>query len=93
MKPKTTPPSCPTPIGGSPDGGVPAAQSAESFETIFERLSAIAGQLEEGALSLEASVALYEEGMTLAERCQALLSDVEERIEMLRERANGDPQP
>ena len=35
------------------------------------------------------SVALYEEGMRLAEQCQVLLADVEQRIDVLRQRANG----
>ena len=46
-------------------------------------------QLEEGGLTLEQSLALYEEGMHLAQRCQALLSNVEQRIETLRQGASG----
>ena len=38
-----------------------------------------------GDLTLEQSVALYEEGMRIAQRCQALLAQVEQRIETLRE--------
>ncbi len=67
-----------------------ASEEAENFETLFSRLEATAARLEEGAMSLEQSVALYEQGMELAERCQALLTDVEQRIELLRQRANGD---
>ena len=66
-----------------------ASEEAENFETLFSRLEATAAQLESGAMSLEQSVALYEQGMELAERCQTLLTDVEQRIELLRQRANG----
>lgn len=55
----------------------------EDFEALFARLETVARQLEEGNLSLEQSVALYEEGMHLAQRCQGLLRQVEQRIERL----------
>lgn len=72
----------------------PAAESngesgAESFEALYRRLEEIAQRLEAGDMSLEESVRLYEEGMTLAEQCQGLLTDVEQRIDILRQRANG----
>jgi exodeoxyribonuclease VII small subunit len=61
-----------------------------TFEVLYARLEEVAQHLEAGDLTLEESVRLYEEGMTLAEQCQALLTDVEQRIEILRQRANGD---
>lgn len=64
-------------------------EEAENFEALFNRLEATAAQLEAGEMSLEQSVELYEQGMQLAERCQTLLTDVEQRIELLRQRANG----
>lgn len=70
-----------------------ASAEAESFETLFAQLEAIAGQLEAGSLGLEQSIALYEQGMALAARCQALLGDVEQRIEVLRQGANGGADP
>ena len=66
-----------------------ATAEAESFEALFAQLETIAGQLEAGSLSLEESISLYERGMTIAARCQQLLSDVEQRIEVLRQGANG----
>ena len=56
----------------------------EGFEALFGRLEVVSQQLEAGGLSLEQSLALYEEGMRLAQRCQALLGAVEQRIETLR---------
>jgi exodeoxyribonuclease VII small subunit len=66
-----------------------ATEESLNFETLFSRLEATAAELEAGAMSLEQSVALYEQGMELAKRCQTLLTDVEQRIELLRQRANG----
>jgi exodeoxyribonuclease VII small subunit len=71
---------------GEATGG---AEASETFEAAFARLEEISNQLEAGGLSLERSVDLYEEGMRLAERCQALLTTVEQRIETLRQRAGG----
>ena len=56
-----------------------------TFEALYARLEAVTAALEVGNLSLEESVALYEEGMLIAQRCQALLAQVEQRIETLRE--------
>lgn len=69
-----------------------AAQAAldlqeERFEVLFARLEAVSQQLETGGLTLDESLALYEEGMRLAQRCQALLGAVEQRIETLRQGA------
>ncbi len=63
-----------------------AAQPADQdFEALYRRLDEVAARLEAGNLPLEQSVALYEEGMRLAQQCQALLAAVEQRIETLRE--------
>ena len=61
------------------------ASQDETFEALYERLQALTDRLEAGELPLDQSVALYEEGVDLARRCQQLLSDVEQRIERLRE--------
>ena len=66
------------------------ALEGQSFEALYQRLEAVAQRLEAGDLTLEESVKLYEEGMELAEQCQGLLGDVEQRIEVLRQRANGN---
>ena len=58
---------------------------APDFEALYGRLEQVVQQLEAGNLSLEESVALYEEGMRVAQQCQSLLAQVEQRIETLRE--------
>ena len=93
--PRESPPAAGGGHGSGPapgeDGGAP------SFEQLYERLEQVAQALDAGGLSLERSLALYEEGMRLAERCEALLDGVEQRIEMLRQARAGDgaagPQP
>lgn len=57
----------------------------ETFESLYARLEEVTARLEAGNLSMEDSVALYEEGMQIAQRCQSLLTQVEQRIETLRE--------
>ena len=71
-----------------PDASEP--QPAEdTFEALFARLEDVTAQLEAGEVPLDRAVALYEEGMTLAQRCQRLLSEAEQRIEQLREAYDG----
>ncbi|MGD0765656.1 MAG: exodeoxyribonuclease VII small subunit [Dehalococcoidia bacterium] len=57
----------------------------EGFEELFRRLEETVTKLEEGGLTLEQSLALYEEGMQLARRCQELLDAAELRVRRLRE--------
>ena len=60
-------------------------EQAEPFEGLYGKLEATVDKLEQGGLPLEQSIALYEEGMELAKRCQALLDGAEQRITKLRE--------
>jgi exodeoxyribonuclease VII small subunit len=51
-----------------------------SFEDGYDRLEELIEQLEAGTLSLEESVALYEEGVALARHCGHKLDDAELRV-------------
>ena len=62
-----------------------ASEPAESFEELFHRLEEAVGKLEEGGLPLEEALALYEEGMRLAQRCQGMLDQAELRVTRLQE--------
>ncbi len=55
------------------------------FETVYKRLEETVSRLDEGGLTLEQSLALYEEGMKLAQRCQELLSQAELKVTKLQE--------
>jgi exodeoxyribonuclease VII small subunit len=62
-----------------------------SFEAAMKELDAIVARLEKGAVELDESIALYERGSKLKERCDALLKDAEARIERIRLGADGKP--
>lgn len=57
----------------------------ESFEELYRRLEETVAKLEQGGLSLEDSIALYERGMQLAKRCQELLDEAELKVTRLRQ--------
>lgn len=54
-----------------------------SFEAALRRLEEVVGELEGGRLSLEDSLARFEEGMRLSKLCQEKLKSVELKIEKL----------
>lgn len=62
-----------------------------NFETALERLETIVDELEGGALSLEDSIARYEEGIKLSRRLTQTLDEAEKRIERLVENEAGTP--
>lgn len=53
------------------------------FETALERLTGLVTKLESGEMSLEDSVAAFEEGVLLSRRCEALLDQAEQRLHVL----------
>ena len=62
-----------------------ATKQEESFERVYARLEETVGRLEQGGLSLDDAIALYEQGMALARECQERLIGAEQRITKLRE--------
>ncbi len=54
-----------------------------SFEELFEELETTVQKLEEGNLTLDESLALYERGMQLAKQCGEQLDRAELRIKEL----------
>ena len=64
------------------------APETEGFETLYKLLEETVAKLEQGSLSLEESLSLYEAGTTLAKRCQALLQDAELRVTKLQSQFN-----
>lgn len=53
------------------------------FEKSMSELEQIVMQLEKGDLTLEDSLKHFEKGITLARQCQEVLSQAEQKIEML----------
>lgn len=80
------------PASKKPTAGATATAEAEpSFEEALERLETIVEELEAGSLSLEQSLARYEEGMRLSRRLTQTLDQAEKRIERLVEGEGGEP--
>lgn len=53
------------------------------FEKSMAELQDIVTQLEKGELPLEDSLKQFEQGITLARKCQEILNQAEQKIEML----------
>jgi exodeoxyribonuclease VII small subunit len=60
-----------------------------SFEQQLTALESIVERLEEGELSLEESVRLFEEGLKLSDACKKELEAAEGKIQMLVDRGRG----
>ena len=58
----------------------------KSFEEALARLEEITAELEDGDLSLEKSLKKFDEGIKLAEYCNAQLAEAKAKVEILLER-------
>ena len=65
----------------------------KDFEAAIAELETIVKKLEEGDLSLEQSLALYERGVRLSRYSHGRLEEAERRIEVLDERGDLQPAP
>ena len=66
------------------DPAVPPVEKEETrYEEIVQRLSKVVERLESGGLSLEESVAAFEEGIRLARAGAAKLEEAERKVEVL----------
>lgn len=63
-------------------------KQAPTFEQSLNDLQALVERLESGDLSLEESLATFEQGIALTRECQSALQDAEQRIQLLLEK-NG----
>ncbi|MBK1674688.1 exodeoxyribonuclease VII small subunit [Ectothiorhodospira shaposhnikovii] len=62
----------------------PPAEPA-TFEQDLEALEALVARMEQGELSLEASLKEFEHGIALTRRCQQALSQAEQKVRLLTE--------
>lgn len=60
-----------------------AAKEKKKFEEAVEELEGVVEQLESGELSLEDSLAAFENGVRLVKLCNQKLTEVERKIELL----------
>ena len=64
--------------------------STESFEDLMQQLETITKKLEQGGVDLDTSIALYEQGMTIAKLCQELLNKAENKIQDLHQQLDQE---
>ncbi len=65
------------------------AQDAIDFEKSLETLEKLVERMEQGELTLEQSLAAFEEGVKLTKNCQEALKQAEQRVKILLEH-NGN---
>ncbi len=57
------------------------------FETALEELETLVENLEQGDISLEESLKLFERGVTLTRSCQTSLKEAEQKVQILLEKS------
>lgn len=60
-----------------------------SYEESMKRLEEIIEKLESDDITLEESVALFQEGMILSKECDTILKDAEEKISIISQQPDG----
>jgi len=65
----------------------------KDFESALTELDTIVRKMEEGDLTLEQSMELYERGLQLSRFCHSTLETAERRVELLNERGEVRPAP
>ena len=68
---------------------MPKKGEPKQFEDALQKLEQIVAELEGDDLSLDASIAKYEEGMKLSVQCQKRLEEAQQKIVKVQEAANG----
>ena len=61
-----------------------------SFEDAMRELEKVVSDLERGDVPLEQSIALYERGAQLKQRCQTKLKEAEEKVALITQEDNGN---
>ncbi len=57
--------------------------SSQKFEESIQKLESLVKSLESGSMPLEESLAAFQEGVGLVKNCQALLSQAEQKVDLL----------
>ena len=63
---------------------------AHSYEEAHQRLEAIVRELDEGELTLDELEKKFEEGMRMAAHCSQRLEEVEQKVNLLIEKSQGE---
>ena len=62
---------------------MPAKKKEFDFEKAITELEQLVEKMEQGNLSLEASLKLFERGIALTRACQKALSEAEQKVQIL----------
>ena len=68
---------------------MPRKKKTPDFEQALAELESLVTQMEQGDLTLEASLSAFEEGIKLTRECQTILDQAEQKVEILTSR-NGE---
>ena len=71
----------------------PDEPNIKDFESALSELESLVKTLEDGDLSLEQSLELFERGVQLSRYCHTRLEQAERRIEVLSEQGDAEPAP
>lgn len=63
---------------------VKAKTKTETYETLYESLQKHIDELENGKLTLDESMRLYEEAIEIAEKCQDYLKNAQKQLDELK---------
>ena len=66
------------------------AKAKVKFEEKLARLEKIVDEMESGDLTLDESLAKYEEGVNALKKCYEMLRDAEKRVEVLLKGEDGE---
>ena len=68
-----------------------ARSRGNEFESAFQKLEGIVARLENEEISLDESLKLFEEGVTLSRFCHTKLEEIEKKIETIVADSKGNP--
>lgn len=68
-----------------------ARSRGNEFESAFQKLEGIVAKLENEEISLDESLKLFEEGVTLSRFCHTKLEEIEKKIETIVADSKGNP--
>lgn len=62
------------------------AKKQFNFSKSFQELESLVEELESGEISLDEALRKYEDGLKVVKECKAYLSDVENKVKVIREK-------
>jgi exodeoxyribonuclease VII small subunit len=83
MAPSNESPPAGSPSSGSSGSAAPPAAGEPGFDSVLAQLRGIVEKLEGGNLTLEQSLAAFEEGVRLSRQGARILDAAEQRVDML----------